>query len=458
MTGGASASDEYVEIANAGAAAADLGGCELVYVTASGATLTRKAAFTSPLLLAPGQHLLVANAAGIYGALADATYSGGLAADGGAVALRRADGTVVDAVGWGAAANAYVEGSAAPAPPVKSSIERLPGGSGGNTQDTNDNSADWFVQPNPVPQSLSSRPAPSQSASPSMTATDTEATTATPATPSSTPPPTPGPTGDSTATATTDTTASPTPTGTVAPATTPTPTHTAAPTAPPTASNVASASPSPTVPPLESIATARAMPAGTRVHVAGLVTAGPGLVGSDTLIAIQDSSGGAFVHLSSAADGPAIGANVDLIGALAAPYGQVEIRDLETLTVGADAGEPVASNVALSDIGENTEGSLVTIGGAVSSVQTDGGRVTITVVDGTSTVHVLADPPAGVTRSDVVRGDVVVATGIVGQRATATGRLDGYRIWPSRTPFPPRPPPPSRSLPERRYTEISPLP
>jgi hypothetical protein len=120
---------------------------------------------------------------------------------------------------------------------------------------------------------------------------------------------------------------------------------------------------------------------------------------------------------------------VDLIGALAAPYGQVEIRDLETLTVGADAGEPVASNVALSDIGENTEGSLVTIGGAVSSVQTDGGRVTITVVDGTSTVHVLADPPAGVTRSDVVRGDVVVATGIVGQRATATGRLDGYRVW-----------------------------
>ncbi len=39
MTGGASASDEYVEIANAGPTAADLGGCELVYVTASGATL-----------------------------------------------------------------------------------------------------------------------------------------------------------------------------------------------------------------------------------------------------------------------------------------------------------------------------------------------------------------------------------------------------------------------------------
>jgi hypothetical protein len=171
------------------------------------------------------------------------------------------------------------------------------------------------------------------------------------------------------------------------------------------------------------------MPAGTRVHVQGVVTVGPGLAGSDSLVAIQDSSGGVFVHLSSAADAPSIGTGVEVVGALAAPYGQVEIRDLDSFTVGVEAGEPVASSVALSDIGEKTEGSLVSISGAVSSVQTDGSRITITVVDGTSTVRVLADPPSGVTRSDVVRGDVVVATGVVGQRASATGRLDGYRVW-----------------------------
>lgn len=170
MTGGASASDEYVEIANAGSPSADLGGCDLVYVTASGATLTRKAIFAEPLLLTPGQHLLVANSAGIFGPLADYTYSGGLAADGGAIALRGRDGTVIDAVGWGAAAKSFVEGSAAPAPPAKSSIERLPGGAAGNTQDTNDNLADWFVQPNPVPQSLVSAPAPVASTTPSVTA------------------------------------------------------------------------------------------------------------------------------------------------------------------------------------------------------------------------------------------------------------------------------------------------
>ena len=54
MTGGASASDEYVEIANSGTAAVDLGSCELVYVTASGSTVTRKALFSAPLPLAPG--------------------------------------------------------------------------------------------------------------------------------------------------------------------------------------------------------------------------------------------------------------------------------------------------------------------------------------------------------------------------------------------------------------------
>ena len=120
VTGGASASDEYVEIYNAGAAAVDMAGDELVYVTASGATITRKSAVASPLVIDPGRHFLVANSAGVYAPLADTTYAGGLAADGGSLVLRTATGTVIDAVGWGAATNSYVEGSAAPAPPARS--------------------------------------------------------------------------------------------------------------------------------------------------------------------------------------------------------------------------------------------------------------------------------------------------------------------------------------------------
>jgi hypothetical protein len=46
VTGGTSASDEYIELANAGPTSLDLSGHEIVYVSASGATVTRKAAWT----------------------------------------------------------------------------------------------------------------------------------------------------------------------------------------------------------------------------------------------------------------------------------------------------------------------------------------------------------------------------------------------------------------------------
>lgn len=461
VTGGSSASDEYVEIENAGPAAADAGGLELVYVTSSGATVTRKAAFASPFSVAPGGHVLIANSAGIYGSLADATYSGGLAADGGAVALRRADGTVVDAVGWGTAANAYVEGSPAPAPPARSSIERLPGGSAGNTLDTNDNRSDWFVQPNPVPQSLASMPVPtptpsstpvaSATSTPTLvptlsptpvepttaptdpvTATPTAASSATPtATPASTP--TPAPTSAPTSTPAPN----PTVTGTPAPTATPAPIATPAPTPAPTATPTVTPTPiaTPTPAPstadvdLESIAAARAQAVGTHVRVAGVVTAGAGTLGSDVLIAMQDSSGGMFVRLSTADTSLAIGRSIEVEGTLSAPYGQLEIRQLDWLLAGEVDKEPAAARRELDEIGEATEGSLVTIRGTVNSVQTDAGRLTITIGDGVNEIRALADPAAAVTRSDVARGDEVLVTGIVGQHATATGRLDGYRVW-----------------------------
>jgi uncharacterized protein YdeI (BOF family) len=450
MTGGASASDEYIEIANAGSATADLGGLEIVYVTASGATTTRKAAFAAPLALAPRSRLLVANAAGIYASIADATYSGGLAADGGAVALRRSDGTVVDAVGWGTAANAYVEGSPAPAPPAGSSIERLPGGGAGNTQDTNDNRSDWFIQPNPIPQPLGSAPPPSPTSAPTNDATPT----ATPD-PSATEPAS-APTATDTPTALPTETPSPEPTSVASalpsaePSAESTADDTATPSPSPSPARSPSASAAQPVTDLETVAEARAQLPGTRVHVGGVVTVGPGLVGIDDLFALQDSSGGIFVRLSAPCCELPIGRPIEVEGTLAAPYGQLEIRELDWLAAGADDKEPAAIRVDLGDIGERTEGSLVTIRGTVDSIETDAGRLTITIGDGLDSVRALSDPPAGISRSDVARGDVVLATGIVGQHATATGRLDGYRLWlrrPTdltvRSPIPTDPPDPT---------------
>ena len=55
QTGGASASDEFVEVANQGAAPVDLAGLEVVYATSSGSTVTRKATWTASTVLEPGQ-------------------------------------------------------------------------------------------------------------------------------------------------------------------------------------------------------------------------------------------------------------------------------------------------------------------------------------------------------------------------------------------------------------------
>jgi uncharacterized protein YdeI (BOF family) len=655
VTGGASASDEYVEIANAAPAPLDLNGLEVVYVTASGSTVTRKTSFTSPLPLAPGQHFLLANGAGIYGPLADATYSGGLAADGGSLALRSTGGSIVDAVGWGSAANSFVEGSTASAPPARSSIERRPGGADGNRVDTNDNLADWLTQPNPAPQSLTSTPTPGTSdapptasgsdspaptppatespsmaeetgtpeptATPAPTSTPTSAPTAPPAGPTATglpteePPPsasasaplsasptsTPGLTlrpiadaraagdgavvtvegvlttrlavleggrggflQDSTAgigiylsqvpvvalsagtqvrvSGTLDdrygqrvirvsdggldslgeapppeplqlttggvgevdegllvavsgivldapdaladglgisiddgsgplrVVATPTAVGEMAivrgtrlmvvgplgqrvsgsspgyrvqvtepgsivvvAGPSPSAPATALPSGPSDGSPgpTAAPSPSPTEPEtaLESIAAARAQPAGMAAHVAGVVTVAAGVTGTPELFAVEDSSGGIFVRVTAPIDGLVPGRSIELAGVLAAPYGQLEIRGVEWLSLGSQDAAPAPRQVRLSEIGEPMEGSLVMVRGSVDSVRVDSGRLTLSVGDGSVAVRVLADPPTGLSRADVARGDVVALTGIVGQRASATGRADGYRLW-----------------------------
>src|SRR5215212_6099318 len=126
QTGGASASDEFAEITNVGSASVDLAGFEIVYVTSTGGTVTRKASWAGTQMLAPGRHLLIANSLGLYASVGDLTYSGGLAATGGAIVLRPIGGTPVDAVGWGDATNAFVEGSTIAAPPTSTSIERRP--------------------------------------------------------------------------------------------------------------------------------------------------------------------------------------------------------------------------------------------------------------------------------------------------------------------------------------------
>jgi hypothetical protein len=400
-TGGSSASDEFVEIYNAGSVPVELGGCELAYASASGSSAALKVAFATPLSIGPGQHLLAANAAGIYAATADATYAGGLAGDGGTLVLRRGDGSVIDALSWGTAVNSYVEGVPAPAPPAGSSLERRPGSPAGNWLDSNDNSADWLVRANPHPQAMAAAPEPA--------ATET-------------------PSGDPTIWISDEPSAelSAQPSPTALPSSTAQPSPTIAPGSIGPSEPAPSPDPSPSD--LESIGQARLRQPGAHVHVAGSVSMAPGLKGSELLLAIADPSGGIFVRLPSPA-GLRVGQPVEAAGALSAPYGQLEIRDLSLLVLGPQGDAPAPVPARPADIGEGLEGSLVSLEGLVESVQGEDGRLVLEIGDGDCSVRVFADPLTGISKADVSRGQMIRVTGVVGQHATATGKLDGYKLW-----------------------------
>ncbi len=494
MTGGASASDEFVELYNAGSTALDLAGLEVVYVTSTGGTITRKATWATTTLLAPGRHVLLANSSGIHTATADISYTGGLSATGGAIAVRPIGGAAIDAVGWGDATNAFVEGTAAPAPAAGSSLERRPGGQAGNAADTNDNLADWLVNAAPIPQNLAAPavpgggPTPSPTPRPSSTPTATASPTPTPTpaphnptptpapSPTATPAPTPTPAPTSTptpsaspvptATPTASPTASPTsmPSPTASPAPTPTPTSTPAPTVSPTATASptpcrpeATASPtpvpSPSVPPSATpspspmptssqvpsdgtidIAIARTKAPDTRVRVRGIVTVEMGRIVDDRTIAIQDQTGAILVRLDGGRKELVIvrGAELVVEGRLTARYGTLEVRldGDDPLQVLGTGPLPAAQAIVLAQLGEATEARLVETAGRVTDIdRAKSGTTTILLEDASGSGRVVGFAGAGALPDAVRRGASVVVSGIAGQRASATGRLDGYRIW-----------------------------
>ena len=136
--------DEFVEIVNVGTAAADLSGWKLVYRSGAGTSDVSLGTLADGTTLAAGGFFLFGGS-GYSGAhTADKSFSAGLASAAGGVAIKDADGNIVDSVGWGDATNAFVEGTAAAAP----TIAPAPGKSDArhpNGHDTNANSADFAI-------------------------------------------------------------------------------------------------------------------------------------------------------------------------------------------------------------------------------------------------------------------------------------------------------------------------
>src|SRR4051794_13771406 len=425
VTGGtASASDEYVELTNRSGADVDVAGLELVYATSSGATVTRKASWSQPTMVGPGRHLLVANGTGRYASVADAVYSGGLAATGGAVVLRPIGGAPLDALAWGDATNAFVEGTTAPAPPAGSSIERLPGGANGNLVDTNDNAADVVTTANPVAQNLSDGPSTTPPPTPTPAATPTPVATATQQ-------PTPTPI----ATITPLPTSLPTPTVTPVPTSIPTatpvptsiPTATPASTPPPTPQPTPTATPAPT--PVE-IGDARALPDGSAVTVEGVLTTGLGSLEGGHTGYLQDSSSGIALYTGDpVVEVVAAGSVVRATGTVDDRFAQRTLRvDLDSVVVLGTAPLPDPVRIATGTADESREDQRVSASGRVTAspdAVSDG--IAVSIDDGTGSLRVIVTTEAVGDRA-IATGDEVEVHGPLGQRDSTGSGATGYRV------------------------------
>ena len=151
MTGSTgAASNEFVELVNTGAAAADISGFRFAYRSAAGTSDVTLATAPAGTTIPAGGFYLLAGSGYLGSRPPDQTFSASIAATGGGLAVRDASSTILDSVGYGEATNAFVEGHPATAPPATaapgSSANRIPDG-----HDTNDNAADFSVSASPTP-------------------------------------------------------------------------------------------------------------------------------------------------------------------------------------------------------------------------------------------------------------------------------------------------------------------
>lgn len=169
------------------------------------------------------------------------------------------------------------------------------------------------------------------------------------------------------------------------------------------------------------------------VTVLGVVIAEAGRLGAPPVIVIADASGGIAVRLPDDVKSPVRGRLVLITGRTATPYGQLEVRPSgrNVLDVGTGVA-PDALPIDGAALGEGTEGRLVVLLGTQSGTarRSATGDISVDVVDGAGTrVRIMVDASSRISMSDLLAGVSYRLTGVVGQRATSRGALDGYRIW-----------------------------
>jgi hypothetical protein len=196
------------------------------------------------------------------------------------------------------------------------------------------------------------------------------------------------------------------------------------------------------------------------VHVRGVVTAEPGRVGLPALGVVADGTGAIFVRFPDGV-APARGAFLEVVGRLLDPYGQLEIRPaLEGVRLVGAAPLTVPLPIGAASLGELVEARLVTLDATLDAaiIREPGGDLVLRLLDPSGApFRARATRASGLQPTVARRGDRLRLVGIVGQRASARGATDGYRLWlrdtgdvtppnggtPSPTPVPSPAPTPS---------------
>jgi len=174
----------------------------------------------------------------------------------------------------------------------------------------------------------------------------------------------------------------------------------------------------------------RPWPDGAWVNVTGRVTVPPALFGQ-RVIYIQDETGGVVLYLGRG-DWPAlaIGQTVSVLGYLRHRSGelQVYIRNLWHVVIGpAESLAPaVPLNLTTAQIGEATEGNLVTVQGRVTKLESQA----FWLDDGSGPRRVFFSAATGLQRPKVKRGEIWRVTGMVIEHTTSRDTAAKYRLQP----------------------------
>ncbi len=164
-----------------------------------------------------------------------------------------------------------------------------------------------------------------------------------------------------------------------------------------------------------------------------MVIAEAGRLGTPALLAIGDPTGGLVVHLPAGAGTYPRGTTLEVAGKLASPYGQLEIRPAKgDIRVVGSGILPTPIVVPATGLSESFEGHLATMTARLTTKpkKTSSGDITLVLErDGATPVKVMADVSSRITAGSLKVGATYRVVGFVGQQASRSGVLDGYRLW-----------------------------